>query len=92
MKTLFTSALAGKLADTASGLFGSNPLVRLGAAGVATRIAAASVPLALVALGAATFWERRRRQPAKHQKADAKRNRKTASAKRAHSAAKPAAA
>ncbi|MFM6932743.1 MAG: hypothetical protein ACKOUT_10925 [Novosphingobium sp.] len=58
MKMLFTSALAGKLAEAASSVVGTNPLIRLGAAGLATRIAAASVPLALVAFGAVTVWSR----------------------------------
>lgn len=58
MKTLFTSALAGKFADAASDIVGTNPFVRLGAAGLATRIAAASLPLALVAFGAVTAWSR----------------------------------
>lgn len=58
MKMLFTSALAGKLAHAASSVVGTNPLIRLGAAGLATRIAAASVPLALVAFGAVTAWSR----------------------------------
>lgn len=61
MKTLFTSALAGKLADQASSLFGSNPLVKLGAAGIAARVAAASLPLALVAFGAVTYFERKQK-------------------------------
>lgn len=58
MKALFKSALAVKLADAASSVVGTNPLVRLGAAGLATRIAAASVPAALVAIGAVTAWKR----------------------------------
>ncbi len=58
MKTLFTSALAGKFADVASDVVGTNPFVRLGAAGLAARIAAASLPLALVAFGAVTAWSR----------------------------------
>ena len=58
MKTLFTSAFAGKFADAASDIVGTNPFVRLGAAGLATRIAAASLPLALVAFGAVTAWSR----------------------------------
>ncbi|MFM5908115.1 MAG: hypothetical protein ACKOPO_11120 [Novosphingobium sp.] len=65
MKTIFTSALAGKLADTASDLVGTNPFVRLGAAGLATRIAAASVPLAIVIFGAATVWDRHRKNAGK---------------------------
>lgn len=58
MKALFKSALAVKLAEAASSVVGTNPLVRLGAAGLATRIAAASVPAALVAIGAVTAWKR----------------------------------
>lgn len=58
MKTLFTSAFAGKFADAASDIVGTNPFVRLGAAGLAARIAAASLPLALVAFGAVTAWSR----------------------------------
>lgn len=58
MTSLFKSALAVKLADAASSVVGTNPLVRLGAAGIATRIAAASVPAALVAIGAVTAWKR----------------------------------
>ncbi len=61
MKMLFTSALADKLADTASNVVGTNPFVRLGAAGLAARIAAASLPLAIVAFGAVTVWDRYRK-------------------------------
>ncbi|MFM5929926.1 MAG: hypothetical protein ACKOPQ_03355 [Novosphingobium sp.] len=85
MKTLFTSALAGKLADTASGLVGSNPFVKLGAAGIATRIAAASLPLALVVFGAATAWERHRKNAAK----TPRKPRKTASTRSSKKAATP---
>lgn len=83
MKTLFTSAFAGKFADAASDIVGTNPFVRLGAAGLATRIAAASLPLALVAFGAVTAWSR-------YHKSDKAKSRAAGSKPRANRSAKKA--
>jgi choline-glycine betaine transporter len=93
MKTLFTSALAGKFADAASDIVGTNPFVRLGAAGLATRIAAASLPLALVAFGAVTAWSRyHKSDKAKTRTSNRRKARASKSAKKASTRATPQAA
>lgn len=93
MKTLFTSALAGKFADVASDVVGTNPFVRLGAAGLATRIAAASLPLALVAFGAVTAWSRyHKSDKAKTRTSTRRKARANKSAKKASTRATPQAA
>lgn len=61
MKALVGGTLAGSLARLAGG----NPLLRLGAASLATRIAASSLPLGLVMIGAASAWNRHRKSKAK---------------------------
>ncbi len=88
MKTLFTSALAGKFADVASDVVGTNPFVRLGAAGLAARIAAASLPLALVAFGAVTAWSRyHKSDTAKARTNSRRRGKSNRSAKKANAPA-----
>ncbi|MEJ6010544.1 hypothetical protein [Novosphingobium aquae] len=93
MKTLFTSAFAGKFADAASDIVGTNPFVRLGAAGLATRIAAASLPLALVAFGAVTVWSRyHKSDKAKTRTGSRRKGKSTPSAKKASARTNPQAA
>lgn len=94
MKLLFTTALAGKLADAASNVAGTNPFVRLGAAGLAARIAVASLPLALVAYGAVTVWGRYRKNDKTRTPAKSRRKSRSngSSKKAANHTASPAAA
>jgi len=92
MKTLFTSAFAGKFADAASDIVGTNPFVRLGAAGLATRIAAASLPLALVAFGAVTAWSRYHKSDKTKARTARSKPRANRSAKKASKRATPQAA
>lgn len=101
MPPILTSLLAGHAGASAASLFGSNPLVRLGAAGLATRIVAASLPLGIALIGGAALWGRHRRseQARKAGLASARARRKTASPKRTANrtkapkvSAKPAAA
>ena len=50
MRKLVKLVLGGSVAKSATELAGPNPLLQLGAAGLATRIVAGSIPLGLLLL------------------------------------------
>ena len=58
MKTIFSTLLAGHAAQTALKVLGNSPLMKLGAASLAARVAAASLPLTVVMLGAGYALDR----------------------------------
>lgn len=62
MKKVIQTFVAANLAKKTSRMTGTNPLVSLAAASVATRIATASIPLALVVSGGIAAWSRYKRK------------------------------
>jgi hypothetical protein len=64
MRKLVKLVLGGSVAKSATELVGPNPLLQLGAAGLATRIVAGSIPLGLLLWGSmAMFKKQRTRKP-----------------------------
>jgi hypothetical protein len=57
MRTLFAAALGDHIAAPVAGLFGGSPLARLASAGLAARLAMASLPLALLIAGGLAAWQ-----------------------------------
>jgi hypothetical protein len=90
MRTLFAAALGDHIAAPVSGLFGGSPLARLASAGLAARLAMASLPLALLVAGGLAAWQRYgKREEAEPKTSSPSRRGKTAKRSKG---AKPAAA
>jgi hypothetical protein len=64
MKPLISTILGSHLSKRLDGITGTNPLVKFGAASLATRLIASSVPLGLLVVGGLAFWDHKRNNDA----------------------------
>lgn len=90
MKPLLTSLIGSHLVDRLGKFTGDNPLVQMGAASLAMRLVARSLPLGLVLIGAAAAYERFLKSKQHDEKSAAPAKRATAKRKSTRAAPKTA--